>query len=126
MIHIIPEWLQEVVAWLNKKFPNDEDVNLTILHGYDSVHVKHEDKTGFALYDAETKSIYLPDPEALENLQKLPREDGRMTTIHSLLHEYRHHQQNIRGLPFDEEEAEEFAEIMYKEYKKERKSTNEN
>lgn len=122
MIHIIPEWLQEVVAWLNKKFPNDEDVSLTVLYGYDSVCVKPEGKTGFAVYDTKTKSVYLADPEAIERNQNLTGEESRITTIHSLLHEYRHHQQNIGGLPFGEKEAEDFARAMYKEYEAERKN----
>lgn len=122
MIHIIPEWLQEAVAWLNKEFKEDEDVNMTILYGYDSVQVKHEDKTGFALYNTETKSIYLPDPEALQKFQGLSEEESRITTIQNLLHEYRHHQQNIGGLPFGEKEAEDFARAMHKEYEAERKN----
>lgn len=116
MIHTIPSWLQKAVTWLNQKYPNEEDVNLTILYGYDSVCDPKEAGTGFAIYNILDKNIYIADPKEIQKSCDISEEDAKITTIESLFHEYRHHQQNLQGLPFDEEDAEQFAEVMYEQY----------
>lgn len=120
MIKIIPPWLQEAVNWLNQKYPEEEDVNMTILYGYDTVCAPEEAGTGFAVYNALDKNIYLADPKEIQESCGISEEDAKITSIENLFHEYRHHQQNIRKLPFNEEDAEEFAVAMYKQYEKEK------
>lgn len=122
MIQTIPNWLQEAITWINQKYPEEENVNLTILYGYDSVICDEKgEQGGFAAYNTEAKSIYLADPKVMQESYNLSEEDERTATIGDLFHEYRHHQQNIQGLPFDEEDAEAFAEAMYRQYKEDMK-----
>ena len=116
MVNIIPNWLQDAIDFLNKGFSKDEDVNVTILYGYDCVS-EDENNGGFAVYNTETKTIMLADYNELKNLfDELSWTDVKATTIINLFHEYRHHQQNIYGWDFSEEDAEDFAEHMYEEF----------
>lgn len=114
MIQTIPYWLQNAIDFLNIEFQVDEDVNVSILYGFDSVCVD-EDNCGFAAYNNETKSIFLADPAMLIDICET-EEDVRQTTIMNLFHEYRHHQQCIDDLDLSEDDAEDFAKQMYEEY----------
>lgn len=116
MISVIPDWLQDAIDYLNQEFPEDEDVNVSILYGFDSVGID-EDNCGFAVYNTETKSIMIADYNELKNsFEELSWTDVKYITIIGLFHEYRHHQQNVYNWDFDEEDAEIFANHMYKEY----------
>lgn len=114
MIRVIPEWLQEAIDFINKEFPEDKDVRLTVLYGYDSVG--EEDKYGFAAYNTDTESIYLADFTEIRKTYDLYLDETIDNTVMNLLHEYRHHQQNIYGLDMDEEDAERFAEQMSEKF----------
>lgn len=112
----IPDWLHTVVDFLNEEFKEDEYVTVSILYGYDSI-CSSEDDCGFAVYNTETKHIYLADPYVIkETFEDITEEDMKETTIYNLLHEYRHHQQNIYKWDFDEDDAEYFAEQIYSYY----------
>lgn len=111
MIRIIPEWLQEAIDFLNQEFPEDKDVTITILYGYEGVSYG-ENKQGWASYDADKKSIYMNDFTKLKEKYNLYLNEAIDFTLMCLFHEYRHHQQNIYRLDMSEEDAERFAEQM--------------
>jgi hypothetical protein len=111
MIKVIPEWLQEAIDFLNQKFPEDRDVRMTVLYGYDSVSGE-KDRCGFAAYNTDTESIHLADFTEIKKTYDLYFDEAIETTLMNLFHEYRHHQQNIYNLDMDEEDAEKFAEQM--------------
>lgn len=116
MVNVIPDWLQDAIDYLNQEFPLDDDVNVSILYGFDSVGID-EDNCGFAVYNTETKSIMLADYNELKNaINDLSWEDVKDITITNLFHEYRHHQQNAYGWNLGEDDAEHFAEHMYKRF----------
>ena len=116
MINVIPDWLQDAIDFLNESFQYDEDVNVTILYGFDCVGTD-ENNCGFAVYNTETKTIMIADYNEVKNsLKELSWEDVKNTTIMNLFHEYRHHQQNTYGWDLSEDDAEHFAEHMYKEF----------
>lgn len=127
MIHILPEWLREAVAWINQRYPDDEDVNLVIVHGYDVIEFEDGQgvKAEITAYDTKTKTIYMVDSRTIQKKFGLSEKAARAEIVRTLLREYRHHQRAGEYLPINEREAEVFAEIMYKEYEKERKNTNE-
>jgi hypothetical protein len=113
MINIIPNWLTDAVHFLDDIFPYDEDVNMSILYGFDSVGTD-KDNCGFAVYNTESKSIFLADYNELKkSFEELSWDDIRYATIIDLFHEYRHHQQNIYGWDLSENDAEKFANDMY-------------
>lgn len=116
MISMIPDWLQDAIDFLNQEFPEDQDVSVSILYGFDSVSAD-EDNCGFAVYNPETKAIFLADYNELKySLKELSLTDIKGVTITNLFHEYRHHQQNTYGWDLSEDDAEHFAEHMYKEF----------
>ena len=116
MINVIPDWLQDAIDFLNQEFAEDEDVNVSILYGFDSVSMD-EYGCGFAAYNTETKSIFLADYNEIKNsFKELSWIDVKDTTITNLFHEYRHHQQNTYGWDLSEDDAEHFANHMYAEF----------
>lgn len=116
MINVIPDWLYDAIDFLNQEFPEDEDVNISILYGFDCVSTD-ENNYGFAVYNTETKTIMIADYNELKNaLKELSWEDVRDVTINNLFHEYRHHQQNIYGWDLSEDDAEHFAKQMFAEF----------
>lgn len=124
MINVIPDWLQDAIDFLNQEFKEDEDVNVTILYGFDCVGTD-EGIGGFAVYNTEAKTIMLADYNELKrvfdglshtDVGELSWQDVKDTTIMNLFHEYRHHQQNTYGWEISEDDAEHFAEHLYKEF----------
>lgn len=112
MIRIIPEWLQEAIDFINQEFPEDKDVTVTVLYGYDCIGVSNGDELGFAVYHTDTHCIYLADPSEIRNTYDLNLQEAIEATFINLFHEYRHHQQNIYNLDMSEEDADNFAEQM--------------
>lgn len=117
MINAIPNWLQNAINFLNKEFPEDEDVNLCLLYGYDCMLAADGINTSDAKYiTSPNNTIYLAD------YKNLSEHYGGVNTsediaILNLFHEYRHHQQYIYNDKFgDEEDAEEFAMEMWRKY----------
>ena len=116
MINVIPNWIQDAIDFINQEFPEDEDVNVSILYGFDCVGID-EDNCGFAAYNVEAKAMMIADyNEIKKSLRELSCSDIKRETIINLFHEYRHHQQNIYGWDFSEEDAEDFANHMYKDF----------
>ena len=115
MIQIVPEFLKDVIHWINDMYPDNPFVNLSVLWGYDSIG--NEKESGWAAYNPETMSIFISDPYTMAKTLEMPVLDVEDTVIMNLLHEYRHHQQFIHNQIFDEEDAELFAAHMFKEYK---------
>ena len=116
MISTIPNWLQIAVDFLNKEFPEDNDVNLCVVYGLDEFLATDGVHYSDARYNAKTETIYLAD------YKKLSEHYGGANTnediaILNLFHEYRHHQQYIYNYKFgDEKDAEEFAMDMWRKY----------
>ena len=116
MINVIPNWLQDAVNFLNDKFPEDKNVNMSILYGFDSVGID-DNNCGFAVYNTETNSIMIADYNVIKDtISEFTWDDIKEITITNLFHEYRHHQQNMYHIDFNEEDAEDFAIHMYKEF----------
>lgn len=109
MIKILNDFELNFVNFLNKKHFTDAVVRLSILHNYESVGNK-DGESGFAVYMPELKTIILPT--------KTPDEVGdyKEFVIHNLAHEYKHFLQDVNGAEFDEEEADQFADDVVKEY----------
>ena len=57
MINTIPCWLQNAIDFLNQEFCEDEDVNVSILYGFDSV-CTDEDNCGFAVYNTSFRIFH--------------------------------------------------------------------
>ena len=120
MIKLIPEWLEKPIQFLNNKFPDDEDVDVSILYGFDSIG--NNEDFGYAAYNTDVKCIVLADPDKIAELLEYEygvnggKEEARVTTIQNLFHEYHHHQQNIHKENLDEYDAERFAVNMYEDY----------
>lgn len=109
MIKILDEFELNFIKFLNDKKYTDKEVRLSILHNYESVSAG-DGGDGFAVYIPETKTIMLPT--------KIPDEiaDMKEFVIQNLAHEYCHFIQDVTEREFNEEEADNFAEVVVNEY----------
>ena len=107
MIKILNDFESNFINFLNKKHFTNEVVKLSILHNYETVG---DEDMGFAVYIPSQNTIMLPTqvPEELSDMKDF--------IIHNLAHEYKHFLQDINNQEFNEEEADQFADDMVKEY----------
>lgn len=94
------------VNYIQKNFSREENVTVYIMEDYDTIQ-SPDGGVGFGVFVPAAMEIYLAGdiPEKEEGL------------IKTLSHEYKHFLQHCEGKPFDEEEAEAFAEEIYKRIK---------
>ena len=97
--------MTEFIEFLKTKYPTSEHCDIEILSDYDCLQAP-DGSMGFGVYIPNEKKIYvagdIPEPET--------------NTPQIIAHEYRHFMQDIAHKPFDEEEAERFADEVCKEY----------
>ena len=110
MIKILNKFELDFIEFLNNKHFTDEEVKLSILHGYGAVESDESGNKGFAVYLPHLKTIMLPTetPEECADMKDF--------VIHNLAHEYKHFLQDVNGEEFSEEEADKFADKMVEEY----------
>lgn len=103
MLEIASEGILRTIIYLNRYYPRKETVTVHIMEEYDTIEGPDGQK-GFGVYVPETKEIFLAGdiPEKEDNI------------IKTLAHEYRHFLQHCCGEPFNEQQAETFAEEIYK------------
>lgn len=106
MIQVHSKTASNTISYLNDKYPTDREAYVHILNGYDTVEVNGEIAFGVS---------HIPDSDN-ENYEiwvagDLP-DEYMITTI---AHEFAHFLQYIHGKPFDEEEAERFANKILEE-----------
>ena len=112
MIRILNDFEYNFIKFLNDKHFTDEEVKLSILHGYDAVESDESGNKGFAVYLPHLRTIMLPTetPEEIADMKDF--------VIHNLAHEYKHFLQDVNGEEFSEEEADKFADEIIEEYLK--------
>ncbi|MBD5547539.1 MAG: hypothetical protein HDQ97_09085 [Lachnospiraceae bacterium] len=88
--------------YLIDNYPQDKRAIVHVVEGYDTIETP--DGIGFGVFVPETLEIFIAGD--------MP--GGEESLIKTLAHEYKHFMQYCEGEPFNEEEAEEFAEEIYK------------
>lgn len=106
MIQIVNSDITATINYLTEHYPRKEAVTVHIMEGYDTIQTP-DGGVGFGVFVPATMEIYIAGdiPEKEEGL------------IKNIVHEYKHFLQHCEGKPFDEEEAEAFAEEIYKKIK---------
>lgn len=103
------ETIMETLLYLQNAFPQiiedmekpEDRYGVDITIAFDADHIEAPDgQKGFAAFDTENDKIYIAAdiPEAEETL------------IETTAHEFMHYIQKIKGKPYSEEEAEQFAQ----------------
>lgn len=99
MIKIINNAIDNTIQYLDRFYGRKEKVYIHILEESDAVQAP-DGKMGFGVFCTENQHIYvaadIPEPE--------------ITVPHTIAHEYMHFLQWCEGRPYDEKEADEFAE----------------
>ena len=100
MILLSNKTITNVIEYLNDQYPTDREVYMHICEGYDCIDV--DNQVGFGVSKVPTS--------AEENFEIWIAGDlSDECLITTIAHEFAHFIQYIHGEPFDEDEAEEFA-----------------
>lgn len=116
MIIIVDDTLKRFIEYLEKEYPMQDEVRVSILWGYDSCCDDETGGSGFAVYIPPLRTILIPSdiPEVI--LQEQDEELKRDFVIHNFAHEYCHFLQDMRGEEFNEQEADDFADNTVKKF----------
>lgn len=111
MLEVISRDFLKAANYLKDNYPISEKVVVHVVEGYDAVETPQG--KGFGVFVPETLEIFIAGemPEKEENLIKV------------LAHEFKHFLQYRDKKPYDEAEADAFAEEIYKEVKQKRDIT---
>lgn len=125
MIQILDKRTQRFVEFLDRIFPAEVTVKLSILNGYDALSSDETKDCGFAVYIPSMKNIMLP-MEVPESIIELgDKELIPNFVIHNLAHEYAHFLQHVGLLEgYNDDTAIEkvancFADEAVKKFKEE-------
>lgn len=102
MLEIVSSDFLKATNYLIDNYPTDKRLIVHVMEGYDTIETPTG--KGFGVFIPETLEIYIAGdmPGESENL------------IKTLAHEFKHFLQYCDGKPFNETEAEKFAEEIYK------------
>lgn len=102
MLEIISSNFLKASNYLIDNYPQDKTAIVHVMEGYDTIETP--EGFGFGVFVPEKLEIFIAGD--------MP--GGEESLIKTLAHEYKHFMQYCEGKPFNEEEAEEFAEKIYK------------
>lgn len=111
MLEIVSSNFLKASNYLSDNYPQNKKVIVHVAEGYDTI--KTPEGFGFGVFVPEKLEIFIAGD--------MP--GGEESLIKTLAHEYKHFMQYCEGKPFNEEEAEEFAEKIYKKITQEAKET---
>lgn len=101
MIKIINENISDFIEFLNNEYQREECFYLHICEGHDSIQDPYTENLAFGMFNRETNHCYVAGDLEEEQVLK------------TIAHEYKHFLQKCDGGSFDEEDAENFADLMY-------------
>lgn len=102
MLEIASSNFLKASNYLIDNYPQNKRAIVHVAEGYDTIETPGG--VGFGVFVPETLEIFIAGS----------MQGGEESLIKTLAHEYRHFMQHCEGKPFNEEEAEEFAEEIYK------------
>lgn len=104
MIKIINDEINDFIEFLNSEYPKDESFYLHICEGHDSIQDPYTDSLAFGMFGRQNDECYVAGDLETEQILK------------TIAHEYKHFLQKYDNVEFKEEEAENFAEDVYKRF----------
>lgn len=111
MLEIVSSDFLKAVNYLKDHYPIEEKLTVHVVEGYDTIETPTG--KGFGVFVLETSEIFIAGdmPEKEENLIKV------------FAHEFKHFLQWRDKKPFDEADADAFAEEIYKKIKRQQEKT---
>jgi Zn-dependent peptidase ImmA (M78 family) len=104
MIKIISDEINDLLEFLNAEYPKDELFYLHICEGHDSIQDPYTEGLGFGMFNKETNHCYVAGDLEEEQVLK------------TIAHEYKHFLQKYDEVEFNEKEAEDFSDEIYKRF----------
>ena len=103
MIVLVNDNVDKVLQYLEDNYKREEKVYMHIVESADSIETP--EGIGFGVFDVEHQQIYVA----------ADIEEAEINVPMSIAHEYKHFLQWCEGKPFDDVEAEEFAQMVVRE-----------
>ena len=103
MILLVNDNVDKVLQYLDDKYAREEKVYIHIVEGADSIETP--EGIGFGVFHVKHQQIYVA----------ADIEEAEINVPMTIAHEYKHFLQWCEGKPFDDVEAEEFAQMVVKE-----------
>jgi len=104
MIKIISDEINDLLEFLNAEYPKDESFYLHICEGHDSIQDPYTEGIAFGMFGRENDECYVAGDLGIEQVLK------------TIAHEYKHFLQKYDDMEFNEKDAEDFAEDIYKRF----------
>lgn len=104
MIKLISDEIDEFLQLLDMEYYTDESFYLHIAEDCDSIEDPTNNELAFGMFGNHNNHCYIAGNLELEQVLK------------SIAHEYMHFIQKDKGLEYNEEDAENFAELMYDKF----------
>ncbi len=104
MIKIISEEIDDFICLLEMEYVTDESFYLHICEGHDTIEDPETGKVAFGMFGIHNNHCYVAGDLPLEQLLK------------TIAHEYMHFIQKWEEKDINEDEAEDFADLMYNKF----------
>lgn len=104
MIKTISDEIDDFLKFLDKKYPVKQNVYIHICEGFDTIQEPNTENVAFGMFGNDNDHIYVAGDIPIEQILK------------TIAHEYKHFVQKYSSEPYNENEAENFADKIYKEF----------
>lgn len=104
MIKIISKEIDDFINLLEEEYVTDDEFYLHICEGCDTIEDPETGDVAFGMFGMHNNHCYVAGDLPIEQILK------------TIAHEYMHFIQKVESRETDEEEAESYADLMYKKY----------
>ena len=104
MIKVINDDIDDFLKFLDEKYPVTQKVYIHICEGFDTIQEPDTENVAFGMFGNESDHIYVAGDIQIEQILK------------TVAHEYKHFLQKYSSESYSENEAENFADKVYKEF----------
>lgn len=104
MLRIINDDIDDFLKFLDENYPVKQNVYIHICEGFDTIQEPNTENTAFGMFGNNNDNIYVAGDIPMEQILK------------TIAHEYKHFIQKYSGQEYNEKEAEDFADRVYKEF----------
>ena len=104
MIKIINDDINDFINFLDEKYSINQNVYIHICEGFDTIQEPETENVAFGMFGNSNDHIYVAGNIPVEQILK------------TIAHEYKHFTQKYLSEQYDENDAEDFAEKVYKEF----------
>lgn len=104
MIKIINDDINDFLRFLDENYPIEQNVYIHICEGFDTIQEPNTENVAFGMFGNNNDHIYVAG--------NIPKEQ----ILKTIAHEFKHFVQKYSNQEYNESDAENFADKIYKEF----------